>query len=499
MATLEYDSEPEDARRDYDPSPPPRHLLAGHRARVLDPETAERVAGAVPRSTVYVSDRLICPAAGNSSQLADMLGEVAHGFGFAVEVDGLDDDGLEHGVRVLRIVHRSDEPAHPPDAWSLLQWTRSRFGLGTVADLSLDHVLGANARIMQITSATQLTSNPEDERIAEYIRQGGGHRQPVAPLHLQPRRTADRALLGRRPVVAIVDAGCGSHAWLDGVIERGLNLDGRPVGSADAVETAAGGIGDEMSDAVAGHGTFMAGLVHMVCSDADLVAIRVVGDDGLVEEHQLARALGRLVELVRRFEAGEDGGQAVDVVVLSMGYYDETDGTGPGAPLLAGTVAALGRMGVIVVAAAGNDATSRPMFPAALGPWSDAKGPVRVDGAAVPVVSVGAQNPAGSAALFSNAGPWVRAWAPGAAVVSTMPITSGGSRSPASAGTAHGAIDPNDYSSGFAVWSGTSFAAAVVAGELAAALSRLDFGHRDELERVERAWLAVRTCTALTP
>ena len=69
MTTLEYDSVPEDARRDYDPSPPPRHLLARHRARVLDPERAERVAGAVPRGTVYVSDRLICPAAKTSTRL----------------------------------------------------------------------------------------------------------------------------------------------------------------------------------------------------------------------------------------------------------------------------------------------------------------------------------------------------------------------------------------------------------------------------------------------
>jgi serine protease len=499
MPTLDYHPEPEDARRDYDPSPPPPEVLARRGARVLDPATAERIDGVVPRSTVYVGDRLIFPVRKDADELVSMLAEVAGTLGLAAELDR-DDDSLEYGVNVVRFVPRSGEPTRPPDAWSVLQWTRSRFGVDTTADLSLEHVLGANARIMQITSATQQSSNPEDERIAEFIRHGGGHRQPVAPLPLRPRRTRDDEVRGRRPVVAILDTGCGSHAWLDGITQRGLVLDGRPVGSVDAADRTMDGTGDEMSDAVAGHGTFMAGLVHMVCPDAELVAIRVVGDDGLVEEHDLARTLGQLVELVRRDRAGEEGGWAVDVVVLSTGYYDETDGASPFAPILAASLAALGRMGVIIVAAAGNDATSRPMYPAALAPWEDGGGPSRLDDSAVPVVSVGAQNPDGSAALFSNAGSWVRAWAHGAAVVSTMPDTPGSQRShPRAASGPPGSIDPYDYSSGFAVWSGTSFAAPVVAGQLASALIQAALGHASEQERVARAWEAVRTCTGLRP
>ena len=46
--------------------------------------------------------------------------------------------------------------------------------------------------------------------------------------------------------------------------------------------------------------------------------------------------------------------------------------------------------------------------------------------ACVPIVSVGALNPNGTDALFSNAGPWVRAYAPGAAVMSTLPPFQGG-------------------------------------------------------------------------
>ena len=48
----------------------------------------------------------------------------------------------------------------------------------------------------------------------------------------------------------------------------------------------------------------------------------------------------------------------------------------------------------------------------------------------MPLVAVGATNPDGSIALFSNAGPWVRTWRPGAGLVSTVPTTFDGGRGP---------------------------------------------------------------------
>src|SRR5262249_45787541 len=77
----------------------------------------------------------------------------------------------------------------------------------------------------------------------------------------------------------------------------------------------------------------------------------------------------------------------------------------------------------------------------------------------------------------SNDGPWVRCFATGAAVVSTFPTDINGSRTPAvalSAGThqpnRRRTLDPDNFRSGFAVWSGTSFAAPLVAARTAAAL-----------------------------
>src|SRR5205823_5863990 len=110
------------------------------------------------------------------------------------------------------------------------------------------------------------------------------------------------------------------------------------------------------------------------------------------------------------------------------------------------------------------------------------------DSIAVPLLSVGALNPNGTVALFSDQAPWVRCWATGAALVSTFPMVRG-SLSPAvdvpTKGWRHRAtLDADDFSSGFAVWSGTSFAAPVVAASVAAALIA-GAGQRAEL-RLDR-------------
>jgi subtilisin family serine protease len=119
--------------------------------------------------------------------------------------------------------------------------------------------------------------------------------------------------------------------------------------------------------------------------------------------------------------------------------------------------------GVVVVASAGNDATTRPCFPAA---FSRSK---KLD---IPVVSVGALNPnKWTDALFSNVGDWVTMYRNGAAVFSTMPTELSGGMQPASRLKAEGrrreSLDPDDFSSGFGIWSGTSFASPVAAGDIA--------------------------------
>ena len=66
-----------------------------------------------------------------------------------------------------------------------------------------------------------------DPPIASYAVPGLGGRQPVAyvgPTPSPPCRR--RAVQARRPVVAILDTGCGKHPWLDDVVTKDVKLDG---------------------------------------------------------------------------------------------------------------------------------------------------------------------------------------------------------------------------------------------------------------------------------
>lgn len=316
---------------------------------------------------------------------------------------------------------------------------------------------------------------------------------------------------GRRPVVAILDTGCGSHPWLDGIVKKDVTLDGVPIGYSDGTSVSPEDDGDQSGpldgsiDPISGHGTFISGLIRQRCPDADILAWRVMPSDGPIVESDLVATLAQIAELARRHRAGEEGGHPIDVLSLSMGYYHETPEDELFDPTMYAILEELGRNGVVVVCSAGNDATSRPSFPAAFCRWSDDSGPIPFDRTLAPIVSVGALNPNRTDALFSNAGPWVQTYVAGAAVVSTMPAFRGGYE-PVARTSAFGrvreAIDPDDFQGGFAVWSGTSFSAPILAGDVAAALvDRLE-GVDDPVgpaDAVATVWTAVSACTGLAP
>jgi subtilisin family serine protease len=154
-----------------------------------------------------------------------------------------------------------------------------------------------------------------------------------------------------------------------------------------------------------------------------------------------------------------------------MGYYHETPFDELFDPTLWAILSDLSANGTLVVCSAGNDATSRPCFPAAFAPWSEGDSVVETPPGQLPIVSVGALNPNGATdALFSNAGYWVRSYARGAAVMSTTPAFEGGLQPVARTkvfNRVRDTIDPDDFRGGFGVWSGTSFSAPLLAGTLA--------------------------------
>lgn len=224
---------------------------------------------------------------------------------------------------------------------------------------------------------------------------------------------AGGAAARREVTVAVLDTGLSPHPWYEEAAWYAAQRE-------EAAEVLDADLDLEL-DAQAGHGTFVAGVVLRRAPSAALRAYRVIGGDGVGDELGVVRALGRL--------AARGG---ADVVNLSIGCHTYDDRP---SPVMARAIAALGG-GTAVVACAGNTATDRPFWPAALRP----------------VIAVAALE-GGGRAWFSNHGPWVDACAPGTAVTSSF-IRFHGPR--------------GHRFEGYATWSGTSFAAPAVAGRIAA-------------------------------
>lgn len=246
--------------------------------------------------------------------------------------------------------------------------------------------------------------------------------------------------------VAVVDTGITAErrtdGWLQGLV-TGDNVD-----PLDDLPTPNGFL-----DFGAGHGTFTAGIVQQVHPEADVAVYRAVDSDGVGSEADVAGAMVRAVR---------DGARVVN---LSLGVTTVDD-----QPLLAVEVAldliAEIDPEVLVVAAAGNDASSVPCWPAA----------------SKRVVSVAALAADLTPAPWSNHGFWVDCSAVGEGIVSTYVQ-----------GVESAELDPSPDrfgSDAWAVWTGTSFAAPQVAGAVARIAQEDGCTPREALRRL---WEGCRT------
>ena len=513
---------------DVDPPLPPPEILQRYAARSLDPVEALRLAGDDLRPTSYVGGSMLMPLSWLSDdELRRTAGEEADRLGYRLRAEG-------RTLRTAGEIARYRDPEHdfdpdvavtvrmeptgavgtPPDAWVMVQRMRARLGRERVAPLGLDHVVPAIRPAHQGVGLGE-TNGAATAALSGYVL-NGRTRVPAAVVLPPPARRPDdffeTSQTDERPVVAVLDSGCGRHPWLDrAVVTEVRDAFGNVIGQTDpATNPEVGGdvTGplDGGLDWIAGHGTFAAGLVHQACPDATILSPRVLHADGVATESDLNYALQQLLLLLLQFQNGH-GGRRIDVVSLSLGYYHETAADALADGPLRRLLEAFGRRGVPVVAAAGNESTVRPMFPAAFAPARGTTPP----GDAVPVVSVGAENPDGTIALFSNSGDWVTTFAVGGLVLSTLPTTmNAGADATARlvdppTGRPRADVDPDGYAGGFALWSGTSFSAPVVAGRIAAALlgasldgsAPLEPGDRDRT--LSRAWSAVTSVTGLTP
>lgn len=279
-----------------------------------------------------------------------------------------------------------------------------------------------------------------------------------APAYLAREISAPEPSDGQppQPVVAILDTVVRPHAWL-------MDAAGNNVCQLDLAEWGNGGLDSEESDvddeaakfygSHAGHATFLAGLVRQAAPAAALLSLPVMDIRGHASDDRIIAALHRLVAL-EAAGAFAGAGQRLAVVLMAFGREAMTDDRDVAA--LRAALAELPRETQVVVAA-GNDGQDRLHYPAAF--------------AAEPGLSVTAVGSLATAptdrSAFSSYGPWVTAWRYGTNVFGAMPLQlAPGPEAGTVEAAAVDALPPyqRDF---YAWWSGTSFAAARYAGELA--------------------------------
>ena len=198
---------------------------------------------------------------------------------------------------------------------------------------------------------------------------------------------------------------------------------------------------DGALDSHSGHGTFIAGLIRQISPDTDILALRIMASDGIVQEGDLLQALSVLhgsPPAARPTTAGTSPSTSSRSRWATTTRPRTTTHLDP----LCATDRGSADLGVCVLACAGNDATRRKMYPAAFAPRRHGH-ELEVPDTTLPTLSVGALNPDGTTALFSNGGGWVLTWEVGAALVSTFPKTFNGGAQPSVGSRRHtGAREP---------------------------------------------------------
>lgn len=250
--------------------------------------------------------------------------------------------------------------------------------------------------------------------------------------HVDPGSRPASDTRGSGVRVAVIDTGIdpgavdASNGWLGGI-----EVDDGPGGNRDLLDSVPAP--DGFLDDAAGHGTFVAGVVRQLAPACEVTAVKALDSDGVGTEFAVAEALFDLA----------DTEAPPHVVNLSLACL-ASETLAPIAISAALEALRERHPDIVIVAAAGNDGSAVPAWPAA-------------HKAVVSVGAVEGQRPA----RYSNHGYWVDFSVPADGVVSTYVqgtrVLQTGERV--------------EHTGAYAAWSGTSFAAPQVAGRIAVLMS----------------------------
>jgi hypothetical protein len=266
---------------------------------------------------------------------------------------------------------------------------------------------------------------------------------------------------GTHPRIAVLDTGLAKGVQSPDLLSN-PNASSRISGDPDYPDSNlvdAAGVTwakDNWLDPVAGHGTFIAGIVEQLAPGCAIHVAHVINGLGNAIESDIVQ---RILEL-----AALKDGDRPDILSLSFGGSALEQS--PSA--LESAIARAQLSGIVVVASAGNNATAEPQYPAAY------------DG----VIAVGAVGPDGPTP-WTNYGEWVDACAPGADLVSSFFDKFDGPEPRINT------VDPDKFQ-GWATWSGTSFATPVVVAALAREMVFGKCSAKDAADRVVNAPGALR-------
>ena len=252
----------------------------------------------------------------------------------------------------------------------------------------------------------------------------GGSSQPWPP----PREPAE----DEQPVrIGLVDTGLikpvdAALTWLSAGVD----------GEDDPLITVLPG-GLRLIPPFAGHGTFVAGVARCMAPRSEIFVGNELNIAGATLESKI---IGKIEQVVARFQPA--------IVNVSSGTYTRNDWN---------PIAFEGFINrhpdLTLVAAAGNDSTDRPLYPGAF-PFPG-------------IVSVGALGPDQEhLAWFSNYGQWVDVYALGEGIVNAFAVGQYRYHEPPKQPARQDFLRP------LARWSGTSFAAPLVSGMIAARMGR---------------------------